>query len=81
MKGDVVLGFTLDGRRSRVIRDVLELEIGSAPPGGEVSIELIEEGGEDRIIIRMSSSDMSTCRAMLNSYLGLLTAALDAAGS
>ena len=80
MKGEIVLGLTLDSGRSRVIRDVLELEIASAPPGGEVNIDLIEKGEADRILLGMSSEDISTLRAMLNSYMGLLTAALDAAG-
>jgi len=78
MYGEIDLGLTLDRRRSRVIRDVLEIEIASAPPGGEMSIDLIEENDRDHIVIRMSSSDISTCRAMLNSYMGLLSAALDA---
>ena len=69
MKGNIVLGLTLDRRRSRVIRDVLELEIASAPPGGEMSIDFLEVGSADRIVLKMASSDISTCRAMLNSYM------------
>ena len=47
------------------------LESRSSPPGGEMDVEVIDGTLE----IKMSSDDLSTLRAMLNSYLGLLSVA------
>ena len=53
------------------------LEAGSAPEGGSVNVRFDED--TRCLILTMGSDDLSTLRAMLNSYLGLVTAALKAA--
>jgi len=53
------------------------IEASSAPEGG-----LLEAGydrGTASLVLEMSSDDLSTLRAMLNSYLGLVSAAVKAA--
>lgn len=49
----------------------LRIESMSSPPGGELNVK--EQG--EILSLEMKSSDLSTCRAMLNSYMGLLSAA------
>jgi tRNA threonylcarbamoyladenosine modification (KEOPS) complex Pcc1 subunit len=51
------------------------LEATSSPPGGEISIDY-EDGS---LVLDMSSGDLSTLRAMLNSYLGLVSTAVKTA--
>ncbi|MGA1848231.1 MAG: KEOPS complex subunit Pcc1 [Thermoplasmatota archaeon] len=54
----------------------MELEALSSPPGGKLKVDV---PGEGSIILRMDSEDLSTLRAMLNSYMGLASAAVKAA--
>lgn len=56
----------------------MEIEAGSAPEGGRIEIEHDRNGCA--LVIGMHSNDLSTLRAMLNSYLGLVSAALRTAG-
>jgi tRNA threonylcarbamoyladenosine modification (KEOPS) complex Pcc1 subunit len=55
----------------------LELEARSSPPGG--NIEIIFDDVKGTLDLKMFSDDMSTLRAMLNSYLGLVSTAVKAA--
>ncbi|MBN1390844.1 MAG: hypothetical protein JXA22_09425 [Candidatus Thermoplasmatota archaeon] len=57
----------------------MELEARSAPLGG--SIEIGYDTDVEILTLTMSSPDLSTLRAMLNSYLGLVGAALRTAGT
>ena len=52
----------------------MSLEAASSPPGGDLSISYNES--EACLDIEMVSEDLSTLRAMLNSYLGLVTTAV-----
>jgi tRNA threonylcarbamoyladenosine modification (KEOPS) complex Pcc1 subunit len=56
---------------SRVL-EPLRLEALSPPPGGEV--HFLE--GQGTIVLELSSDEASTARAMWNSYMGLISAAL-----
>jgi tRNA threonylcarbamoyladenosine modification (KEOPS) complex Pcc1 subunit len=57
--------------RSRILGP-LRLEALSPPPGGEV---LFNEG-PDLLLLELRSDEASTLRAMWNSYMGLISAAL-----
>jgi tRNA threonylcarbamoyladenosine modification (KEOPS) complex Pcc1 subunit len=52
----------------------MRLEAVSSPPGGELTISY--EHGSGSLDIEMFSEDLSTLRAMLNSYLGLVSTAV-----
>ncbi len=54
----------------------MELEALSSPTGGTLNVDATGEGS---IVLRMNSEDLSTLRAMLNSYMGLASAAVKAA--
>jgi len=56
------------------VLEALRLEALSAPPGGRVEVSRMEGG----MLMRMTAEDVSRARAMLNSYTGLLKAALGA---
>ncbi|MFO8050278.1 MAG: KEOPS complex subunit Pcc1 [Thermoplasmatota archaeon] len=71
VKTDIRVLYEMEpGKSSSFIRS-LRLESVSSPPGGELTVD--EE--DEMLFIEMKSSDLSTCRAMLNSYMGLLSAA------
>ncbi|MGA1793544.1 MAG: KEOPS complex subunit Pcc1 [Thermoplasmatota archaeon] len=53
------------------------VEASSAPEGGLLQVKYDRESGS--LVLEMSSEDLSTLRAMLNSYLGLASAAFKAA--
>jgi len=59
---------------SFMISEPLRIESMSSPPGGEVKVSSTDDRNSS--ILEMSSEDPSTARAMLNSYLGLLSVAL-----
>ncbi|MCU0799529.1 MAG: hypothetical protein MUC62_07645 [Candidatus Thermoplasmatota archaeon] len=56
---------------SRVL-EPLRIEALSPPPGGEVSF--LE--GRGTLVLELRSDEASTARAMWNSYMGLISAAL-----
>lgn len=56
----------------------MRIESKSSPPDGTVEVGIGDPNSNPLLIMR--SSDLSTSRAMLNSYLGLLSVALGAAG-
>lgn len=65
------------GLRERMFESVsasMKIESLSSPPEGTVEVG-ITDSEEDPILV-MRSTDLSTARAMLNSYMGLLTVAL-----
>ena len=77
MKATIELWIDLTPVIIELVADPMRVESISSPPGGDV---LIGSGGTpDDPFLTMSTNDLSTSRAMLNSYLGLITIALDAA--
>jgi len=54
------------------------IESRSAPPGGKVTVTL--DRPRSRIVLSMEAEELSVLRAMLNSYSGLMSAALRTAG-
>jgi tRNA threonylcarbamoyladenosine modification (KEOPS) complex Pcc1 subunit len=56
----------------------MSIESMSSPPDGTVEVERTYKNENPFLVMR--SCDLSTSRAMLNSYLGLLSVALRAAG-
>lgn len=59
------------------IVEPLKIEASSAPEGGILEVRYDEEAGS--LVLVMSSDDLSTLRAMLNSYMGLVSAAIKTA--
>jgi len=55
----------------------MTIEASSAPEGGILEVSYDKEAGS--LVLGMSSDDLSTLRAMLNSYMGLVSAAIKAA--
>jgi len=76
MKGTIEVQIDLPPSVVNSIVKPMELEAVSSPPGGSMKILSLESGG---IHMLMDSSDISTLRAMLNSYLGLASVAVRAA--
>ncbi len=76
MKGSIVLEMTTDGFSAHPVLEAIRLESQSAPLGGEVRVDLLDG---DVLRLELTADDLSTLRAMLNSYLGLLTVAVGAA--
>ncbi len=76
MKGSIVLEMTTDGFSALPVLEAIRLESLSAPSGGEVRVDLLDG---DVLRLELTADDLSTLRAMLNSYLGLLTVAVRAA--
>ena len=74
MKASIVARVELEQNASNLLLEPIRLESISSPPGGALSVDI--EGIS--LVIRMESDDLSTSRAMLNSYLGLLSTALSA---
>jgi hypothetical protein len=77
-RGEISFSMICDPMLRDILLKITRIEAGSAPPGGFLSVE---SRGEKELKITMSSDDPSTLRAMLNSYLGLLSAARDAGGT
>lgn len=77
MNAEITVNFFSDMGALDSLYSPLKLEGRSAPPGGAVEIELDKD--RPLLIIRMTSEEVSTSRAMLNSYMGLLSAAHKAA--
>ncbi|MFW3145441.1 MAG: KEOPS complex subunit Pcc1 [Thermoplasmatota archaeon] len=75
MKAEITVKLSSDIRTLSFLYSPLRLEGLSSPPGGVVDVSM--EGPS--LIIRMTSDEVSTSRAMLNSYMGLLSAALRSA--
>jgi tRNA threonylcarbamoyladenosine modification (KEOPS) complex Pcc1 subunit len=76
MNGTIEVRIDLPSSVVSSIVKPMELEAGSAPPGGRLNVATPGDGG---IVMKMASEDISTLRAMLNSYLGLASAAVKAA--
>ncbi len=76
MKGSIVLEMTTDGFSAHSVLESIRLESLSAPSGGEVRVDLLDS---DVLRLELTADDLSTLRAMLNSYLGLLIVAVRAA--
>lgn len=80
LRSKVEVSVEMDIASARYLVEALRVEAGSAPPGGEVKIFLEQEDKRGMVIMVLSSDDLSTLRAMLNSYMGLLTAAGESVG-
>ena len=76
MKGSIVLEMNTNGFSAASVLDAIRLESHSAPSGGEVRVDLPHD---DVLRMELRADDLSTLRAMLNSYLGLLAVAVRAA--
>lgn len=76
MKGAIEVRMDLPPSVVNSIVKPMELEAVSSPPGGSMKVLSPENGG---IVLLMDSGDISTLRAMLNSYLGLVSVAVRAA--
>ncbi len=77
MKATIELWLDLNPDIIELLAGPMMVESISSPPGGDI---LIGSGDNpDEPFLTMSTGDLSTSRAMLNSYLGLLTIAVDAA--
>ncbi|MEA3559415.1 MAG: hypothetical protein U9R75_09210 [Candidatus Thermoplasmatota archaeon] len=74
MKAKIVARVELEQNALKSLLEPIRLESISSPSGGALSVDI--EGGS--LVIVMESVDLSTSRAMLNSYLGLLSTALAA---
>jgi tRNA threonylcarbamoyladenosine modification (KEOPS) complex Pcc1 subunit len=77
MKVLIDVTLDIDEDLKKAIFEPLIVESRSAPAGGDLGI--IDPGCGKDLIMEMRSEDLSTSRAMLNSYMGLLQAALEAA--
>jgi hypothetical protein len=62
-----------------MISTPMRVESISAPPGGDVVIN--DDPSSSEPLMKMISDDLSTSRAMLNSYLGLVSIAITSAHS
>lgn len=76
MEALVEIWMDLSPDRSIIVSESMRIESVSSPPGGVVEVNGTGSPGEP--FMMMSSSDLSTTRAMLNSYMGLLSVALKA---
>lgn len=74
MKARIDLWMNISDQYRSNLEDAMDVESRSSPPGGEVTVS---NGHESEPLLSMVSDDLSTSRAMLNSYLGLVSAAMD----
>ena len=74
MQAVIELWMDLPGNVRDSISRAMEVESISAPEGGEVNVDPNSCGYSPWL--KMTSNDLSTIRAMLNSYTGLLSAAI-----
>ena len=77
MKGTIDVSTILPSSIGASVAGPLEIEAISSPPRGELKVQYVK--ANDSLVMKMASEDLSTLRAMLNSYLGLLSAAVKAA--
>ena len=75
--GKIRVSIEMDPEMGANIEAPMRLEALSSPPGGEISINYNREGST--LEIEMVSDELSTLRAMLNSYLGLVSTAVKTA--
>lgn len=68
----VIAELPLEGYVLSRVLEPLRLEALSPPPGGEV--HFLE--GQDALVLELGSDEASTARAMWNSYMGLISAAI-----
>ena len=68
---------TLNPEVGSPVEAPLKIEASSSPPGGDMAVDYDARTGI--LSLKMSSDDLSTLRAMLNSYLGLVGAAVKTA--
>jgi tRNA threonylcarbamoyladenosine modification (KEOPS) complex Pcc1 subunit len=76
MSGTIEVRIELSPSVVSSIVEPMELEASSAPSGGHLNILTPEVGG---LVMIMGSDDLSTLRAMLNSYMGLVSVAVKTA--
>lgn len=74
MKTVIEVWVDLPENVSFMISEPLRIESMSSPPGGKVKVSSPDDRSSP--ILEMGSEDPSTARAMLNSYLGLLSVAM-----
>ena len=77
MKATIVLWLEASDEVIDLVARSLQIESSSSPPGGMVTVD--PDGSGHLPLLEMYSDDLSTARAMLNSYLGLVSIAVEAA--
>jgi tRNA threonylcarbamoyladenosine modification (KEOPS) complex Pcc1 subunit len=74
LRGSIKVDVSLPPEVGTPIEEPLKIEASSSPPGGDLTVDYVPSS--EQLELKMSSDDLSTLRAMLNSYLGLVSAAV-----
>ncbi len=74
----MVFKLPLESGIGSVIQRSIQVEALSAPVGGGAALQLEKAEGGELLRMELTTDDLSTARAMLNSYLGLLSVAVRA---
>ncbi len=77
MSGVIEVSIDLPPEVGVPVETPLKIEALSAPPGGDILVQY--DTADSLLKLMMSSDDLSTLRAMLNSYLGLVSTAVKTA--
>ena len=75
MRATFTLDMPISFGSGEALKEALLLEAVSTPEGGSIGIRRMGDNDHEHLVIDLSSGDLSTARAMLNSYLGLASVA------